>query len=167
MGFWIVTDEFRADAAKLEVAAEPPPESLLSALKRWQPANKEIAEKYFTYLSTRSMFGHFEDTQLAELSSIPFVPTSDSKMVEPSKCYLGKPSLPLYGRLFAFVELAESSAHFLLACKAKRELTPDDIARSLARDPESFRYLAGGLSQYVPYTLLWSRALLKDMQVHA
>lgn len=153
MGFWIVTDEFQSDAAKLGVAAEPSPEFLVSALKRRKPENKEIAEKYFTYLSTRSGYNHFKEDQLTELSSTPFVPTSDTEMVEPSKCYLGKPSLPLYERLFAFVELAESSTHFLLACKAKREPTPDDIARALVQDPESFLRLAGGVSQYVHLTL--------------
>lgn len=144
MGFWIVTDEFQTDAAKLKVAAEPPSNALVKALRERPPTNKENADRYFTYLSTRSGYGHFKENQLADMSTTKFVPVSDSLKVEPSKCYLGKPSIPLYGSLFTFVELEDSSTPFLLACKAKREPTADDIARALAHDPEKFLKFAGG-----------------------
>jgi hypothetical protein len=146
MNFWVVRDEFCSAAANLKVPVEPPTSMLVSALQKYPP-KPDVAEQYFEYLSMRSSGKQFQPEEVEVLSSTPFVPISDTKLVAPNKCYLGQPSSEFYRQLFPFVEFCDHAQPFLLMCGSKREPTMDDLGIALAQDPERFRRLAGGLSE--------------------
>lgn len=145
MDFWIVKDTFRADAGKFNLSDHPPASELLNALKG-SPLNPMTAKSCFEYLSTRSAQHKFTTSQLEELSSMGFVPTS-AGMVAPKDCYIGNPSSSFYGKLFTFVDFDIHANVFLEACKAKKEPTLDDIANKLVADPQNFLRHAGSKAE--------------------
>ena len=156
MGFWILQNNFKADAAKLGVSFDPPISKLISTLRVQPPTDKKTAELYFEYLSSRSACHEFTEKDLSELSFVPFIPTSatgtDKWMVAPRKCYLGESSSYLYSKLFTFVDFGNHANSFLSACGAKKEPTVDHIATALIQDPQNFFQLAGSVSQYAAPT---------------
>lgn len=151
MGFWIIDPQLCPEAARLRLASDPPVSHLISALKGRPPTNRQQATFCFEYLSTRSVKRDFSPTQVNELSTMAFIPLDDlaSTMVAPKDCYVGHPSVPIYGKVFTFVNFGSHANAFLVECRAKKEPTLDEIANVLVDNPQKFLQLAGSKAMYV------------------
>lgn len=119
---------------------------LVTALQD-SPPKPDNAKQYFGYLSMHSVSELFDKKQLEQLSSMKFVPVSDTNYLEPVQCYLGQPTPEFYRDLFTFVDFGISSNPFLQMCGSKDEATVNDIGKALARDPQRFLDVSGGYSQ--------------------
>ncbi|KAJ3533672.1 hypothetical protein NMY22_g7241 [Coprinellus aureogranulatus] len=165
LGFLVLDSSYQKDADKLQVNAHPSPSQLLQLLRQRPPKDVAEATKWFPIISTR-LSGEwtkleasqpklmvrgadFSNSNLHELSQIPFVPTASGRL-QPSQCYIGNQSNnSIHSALFTFVDFGSIGNSFLMACGAKQEPSIEEIARVLLESPAKYYQLCGDPERYL------------------
>ncbi|KAI5994116.1 hypothetical protein F5J12DRAFT_962838, partial [Pisolithus orientalis] len=152
LGFSVVQDRYLwAPLHQLGVTQHPPTSKLLDLLEKTPPLDDETAVHWFEVL-----FDHmasFTPPDFIKLSGLPIIPTgppSAPKLLHPTKCYLDQDTKPvLYAKLFVFVNFSTKANRFLSACGLKAEVSVEDVAKVLIKDPKRFFDLGGGYEGFV------------------